>query len=221
MDSKNKDFPIDDLSESGLRFFGKMTASISHEIKNVLSIINESAGIVEDYTFLEKKGTPLDSEKISRVAQSIMRQISRADIIVKKMNRFAHSIDQSSAIVDLTEIISLVVELADRFAVNRGISIETKYPENIISVTTNPFILENLVWYCLDYAMDATGEDKTVTIVTEINENKIHIRFTQLHSLSETNNPFLEKKEKILLDVLNAEFVSDKTNSQIILTING
>ena len=32
----------------GIQFFGKMAASISHEIKNVLAIINENAGLLED-----------------------------------------------------------------------------------------------------------------------------------------------------------------------------
>jgi hypothetical protein len=36
------------VAETGLQFFGKMTASISHEIKNVLAIINENAGLLED-----------------------------------------------------------------------------------------------------------------------------------------------------------------------------
>ena len=42
---------LDEEMGTGLQFFGKMTASISHEIKNVMAIINESAGLLDDYCF--------------------------------------------------------------------------------------------------------------------------------------------------------------------------
>jgi hypothetical protein len=45
------------LGETGLQFFGKMSASISHEIKNVMAIINENAGLLEDLTVDERKKT--------------------------------------------------------------------------------------------------------------------------------------------------------------------
>ena len=34
----------------GLRFFGKVNASISHEIRNALAVINENAGLIKDLT---------------------------------------------------------------------------------------------------------------------------------------------------------------------------
>ena len=36
------------IAREGFQFFGKMSASISHEIKNALAIINENAGLLED-----------------------------------------------------------------------------------------------------------------------------------------------------------------------------
>jgi hypothetical protein len=41
-----------------------MTASISHEIKNVMAIINESAGLLEDYSLMAEKGMPIDPERL-------------------------------------------------------------------------------------------------------------------------------------------------------------
>ena len=36
------------IGETGLRFFGKINSSISHEMRNVLAIINENAGLMKD-----------------------------------------------------------------------------------------------------------------------------------------------------------------------------
>jgi len=49
---------LDVREETALRFFGNISTSISHEIKNVLAIINENAGLLEDYNLHGRKGNP-------------------------------------------------------------------------------------------------------------------------------------------------------------------
>jgi len=46
--------------DDSLRFFGKIVASISHEIKNVMAIINEKAGLIKDLTLMAEKGVESD-----------------------------------------------------------------------------------------------------------------------------------------------------------------
>ncbi|MDY6972811.1 MAG: histidine kinase dimerization/phospho-acceptor domain-containing protein [Thermodesulfobacteriota bacterium] len=155
------------VSESSLQFFGAMTASISHEINNVLAIINENAGLLEDFTLMADKGVPIDPERLKTLAGKIMTQIRRADKIIKKMNKFAHSVDGPIKRVNLGDLIELVVALSNRFASMRGITLEVKHPPNPVIITTNVFFLENLLWLCLDLAMDVTGPDKKVTLSVE------------------------------------------------------
>jgi len=81
------------LGWMGVRFFGRMSASISHEIKNVLAIINENAGLLDDFALMAEKGMPLDPRRLGKVAESLMKQVRRADAIVRNMNKFAHSVD--------------------------------------------------------------------------------------------------------------------------------
>ena len=82
----------------GLQFFGKMTASISHEIKNVMAIINESAGLLEDYGMMADKGIPIDPEKLKVVSGRVSKQIHRAEGIIRNMNSLAHSVDESTRV---------------------------------------------------------------------------------------------------------------------------
>lgn len=100
----------------GLRFFGKISASVSHEIKNIFAVINEAAGLVEDFTLMTEKGMPIEPERLKRVANSIQGQIQRGDAIVKNMNALAHSTDEDIQKVDLVEALSLTVSLATRMA---------------------------------------------------------------------------------------------------------
>ena len=66
-------------AEIGLQFFGKMTASISHEIKNVLAIINENAGLLEDLALLAGRGAAIDPQRLTNMSQAVMKQV-KADI---------------------------------------------------------------------------------------------------------------------------------------------
>ncbi len=88
-------------SEQGIEFFGRMTASISHEIKNTLAIVNENAGLLGDLALLMDKGRPLSPERLTTLAGNIRRQVQRADDIIRRLNRFAHSAHEPAASVDL------------------------------------------------------------------------------------------------------------------------
>jgi C4-dicarboxylate-specific signal transduction histidine kinase len=127
------------ISETGLQFFGKMSASISHEIKNTLAIINENAGLLEDFTIMADKGIPLDPERLKSLAEKVMAQIRRANGIVKNMNAFAHSVDEPVKRVELGELVELVTMLAGRFAVMRGVALEPTRPMSPVMITTHPF----------------------------------------------------------------------------------
>ena len=96
---------LDGIGETGLQFYGKITASVSHEIKNVLAIINENAGLLEDLTLMTDRGQPIDPARLKTMAAVVQKQIGRADGILNNMNRFAHSIDKTVAEVDLNQII--------------------------------------------------------------------------------------------------------------------
>ena len=91
---------IENTTAAGLQFFGQISASISHELKNVLGIINENAGLLEDLTFMADRGVPLDPVRLKAMAESVKKQVGRANAIIGNMNRFAHSADRSYCTVD-------------------------------------------------------------------------------------------------------------------------
>ena len=175
---------LDVVYESSLRFFGKMNASISHEINNVLAIINEKAGLLEDFAFMADKGTPIDPARLETIAGKILNQIRRADTIIKNMNKFAHSVDERIKRVDLNDLLELVVALSNRLASMRGVTLELNTSTNPLFITTNNFFLENLLWQCLDFAMDAAGQGKTVALKAKMTENDAVIRFSHLEGLN-------------------------------------
>lgn len=206
--------------ESALRFFGKMSASISHEINNTLAIINENAGLLEDFALMADKGRAIDPARLKTIAEKILIQIHRADSIIKNMNKFAHSVDERVRSVDMNDLLQLMIELSSRFASMRGVTIELKRPAEPLFITTNIFFLENLLWQFLDFAMDITGQGKTVFLNTDITENHILIRFSQLEGLKSAprNTPQVTMTEG-LLDALKGTLTTNIEAGMITLTL--
>ena len=153
------------IGECGLHCFGSISASISHELKNALAIINENAGLLEDLSFMAVKGLPLDPGRLKSLAANIGKQIQRADGIIRNMNRFAHSADETVQSVDLGETLSLTIALSSRLAAMKSVTVNFKPPAKAICVATRLFYLENLIWLCLKEIFERAGAEKEITLV--------------------------------------------------------
>ncbi len=211
----------DVIGETGLQFFGKVTASISHEIKNALAIINENAGLLEDLALMAGEGKPIKPEKLEILAEKITKQIRRADGIIKNMNTFAHSVDESVKSIDLGETVEIVALLSHRLASMRGVSLEPSRPSKPVIITTNPFFLKTLVWLCLDFAIDAAGEEKSVGLGVEESENSGRVRFTKLAGLKEVPlDTFPSERQRAVLSVLNAKVATNVSDREIVITLS-
>jgi hypothetical protein len=194
------------LRETGLQYFGLITSSVSHELKNVLAILNENAGLIQDLILMAQKGSPLNVERLGSVAGRFAAQIGRADGILKDLNRFAHTVDSNAAVeTDICEALRLSVVLTHRFSSTRGVDVDLdSLPSSVLS-TTLPFYLNHLIWLCLDYAMDAAGEPKRVVVTCHQSDTNVSIFFTELNGDMEvTGNPLFSDAGTRLTEMLNA-----------------
>ena len=206
--------------ETGLKFFGQMTASISHEIKNVLAIINENAGLLEDLALMADRGAAIEPQRLKNMSQVLMKQVSRADVIIKNMNRLAHSVDESIKTIDLNDALELLTALSNRFASMRGVTVQPKLNECPVTLRTAPFFLMNLLWFCLDLAMDAAGEEKIVELDTKKTEAGIEVIFKHLGGLSgDPVRRLPADLENDLCKLLRAELNVDVGNQEIVVRI--
>jgi light-regulated signal transduction histidine kinase (bacteriophytochrome) len=79
---------IDFKNNDDLAFFGKVNASISHELKNILAIISEAAGLLQDLTEMAAKGKKIELEMLQTCSQDIIEEIQRGFATIKQMNKF-------------------------------------------------------------------------------------------------------------------------------------
>jgi len=205
-------------AESGLRFFGSISGTISHELKNVLAIINENAGLLEDLALLAGRGTALDPERLISIATKVKNLVERGGGILKNLNQFAHSLDERA--VELNEIIELFLKLTERFAAMRGVAVKARYAPDRFQVRTAPFYLINLLWLCLDFALNAAGADNLVEITAEKTAAGAQIRFGRLEKLTELAGVAHPAQVGAgLLDLLGAELLLDAANRELVVAL--
>jgi C4-dicarboxylate-specific signal transduction histidine kinase len=185
MNSDDKNMQYDAIGEAGLRFFGKVSASIAHEMKNVLAIINENAGLLEDLTFAAQRGSAIDPERLNKACRQFTKQIHRADTIIKNMSHFAHSVDHFAAQIDLHELAGLIGNLAGRPAAMRKLTIQVEPPRSPVVFTGNPFLVENLIWLCLEFAFGATSADTTLILKSTKADAAICLKIAGIDGLEE------------------------------------
>ncbi len=152
------------LNERGLAFFGKITASVTHELNNVMSIIEQVSGLLDDLCAGAESGRPLEPEKIRGISERIGKQVERGVSIIQRMNKFAHSVDEPVKNFDLVELTENLVELSRRFAGLRKLKIEWRPPDARVMLVSKPFLLEQVIFMGIDAAMQRSRREGVIRI---------------------------------------------------------
>ena len=190
----------------------------THEIKNVIAIINESAGLLEDYSLMVRKGRPIDPDRLNAVSERITAQVRRAGDITRNLNSLAHSVDDFKVGVDVREILELSVAISSRLADMRSVRLILDLPSEFPTVITSQFHFLNLMWQILDYAMAVSGEEKTVRLTFEVQSGWVNIRFTGLSVLVD-GGQFPTEKENALLNLLGGTLQTEIETGEILLSL--
>jgi signal transduction histidine kinase len=165
------------LLPARLGFFGAITACVSHEINNVLATTNELAGLLDDMLRAADQGQPLDPERLRNLPARIARQVERGQTYVKRLNRFAHTVDQPRAAIDVNQTFAAINNLCQRFGKLRRVSIALQLPDASPQLLGNPFDLQHLVYRAIDLLLRATAEGGTIRITVEPSAAGVRVIF--------------------------------------------
>jgi signal transduction histidine kinase len=161
-----------------LAFFGKINASISHELKNILAIISEAAGLLQDLTEMATKGQKIEFEMLTTCSQDIVEEIQRGFATIKQMNTFAHSVDDPVKKVNLVDVVNLIIALGKFLSFACKVRFDP-VPEAAPTVLTCPFRLQNLIYQALVFAFESAGPDGQIRVAIHPQPNgSAHITFS-------------------------------------------
>lgn len=107
------------------RFMGRMAASVSHDLCNVLATIQQASGLLGDYLALARKES-LKSvglrpkfkyhDKFEEIIAQVQAQVDRGQDMCEHLSNLAHSPDEGQDGTDLGRAAELLVKLSGRVA---------------------------------------------------------------------------------------------------------
>jgi len=152
------------LMENSLTFFGAITASVSHELNNVISIINQTAGLLDDLLIGSREGRPIKTERLEKMAGSVKNQTDRGIDIIRRLNKFAHSTDEPVREYDPGDMIENLVSLTRRLADMKKVTLEMVPADGPVPVVGNPFQAQQAVFMAIRLALSTSLENDTIRI---------------------------------------------------------
>ena len=194
---------IEFQNNEDLVFFGKVNASISHELKNILAIISEAAGLLNDLTELATKGQNFKLEMMKTCSQDIIEEIQRGFGTIKQMNIFSHSMDDPLKRVNLIEVLGLMINLAGFLSFAGKVRFDP--PEEAAPIIlTCPWRLQNLIYQSLVFAFESVGPDGEIQVSLHPQKNgSVRITFSGLGTKSARTFPVDQTRE--IAASINAE----------------
>jgi C4-dicarboxylate-specific signal transduction histidine kinase len=158
-------------------FIAKITAGATHEIRNVLAIIKESAGLIEDMILFSDKRGSLDQDKLMRAVGHIKAQVSRGTELMANLSRLAHSTDPTHDRIDLSREVQQAAFLCQRFARQMNHIVQVKSDNQDPTVSVNPLRLQMAVFAAVECCLEQLPKSGTVTVHTSRQGDQACVEF--------------------------------------------
>jgi len=165
MSSDDSTRPADQFLYESLAFFGAVTASVTHELNNVLGTIDQIAGLLEDLAATLTQREAITPEDLDSFALRITRQTERGTTLVKRLNAFAHSGDHEVTEFNLCDTIENLTALMRRLAQMQRVELALTLPPEDIIVKTNSFLLLQTVFHIIKSMLLHTEQNTAMTIL--------------------------------------------------------
>jgi len=161
-----------------IAFFGKITAATTHEMKNILAIIKESSGLMEDLLLISQNSPSPYQEKFQNSLSVIKNQVKRGVDLTDRLNRFAHNPDKTTSTVELFELSENLVMLSQRFATLKQVSLTIRHPNQAITIMTNPVQLQMALLASIECCLKEMPPHGEITVSFEKNGEQTGVHFT-------------------------------------------
>lgn len=160
-----------------LNVFAGVSAIVTHEIRNGLAIINESAGFLEDLVEMAGPDGALPGARVKKVTSSSLAQVTRANALMTNLNTFAHSFDKPVANIRVADTLALMVALTKRRAVARNVTVEL-ITQKDFELTMSVPALESFLYIALTGLYDALQSGGVIRIELLEYKGVMVMRFT-------------------------------------------
>jgi len=159
-------------------FFGKVTAGITHEIQNVLAIIKESSGLMEDILMMNREEEFKFLDKFQDTILMLKKQVKRGVELTSALNKFAHSPDKIETQINVLDAVGRLVFLIRRLAKLKAVEIKLLKNNDPLVLTTNLVKFQMTFFLCLESILNLTKKGCVINISSEKIDSQIIIKIS-------------------------------------------
>lgn len=140
------------LQADKLTTLGELTANISHEINNPLTIAAGHSEIIKDY--LKSKDPLAKIPKLLSANDTVLQSLERVNQIIKNMKDFLHQSEEQKEYCDLGQLIDAAIEWIQPTAKKANVTIKRQFTDQSVALV-NRIKLEQVVINLIKNSIDA------------------------------------------------------------------
>ncbi len=204
-------------ADTETRFFGTITASVTHELNNVMSIISQTGGLLEDLLAGQRLGREIPLELLQRIADKVAAQTERSIEIINRLNRFAHGADEPEGVFNLTETLLNIGQLAERLVILRGAVLSLPPDDMTLEMEGHQFKIQQLVFLAFLAILPEMqkGDNVDLTLDKANDAAHISIKLDRNHACE----PLDMLQAEVIAEEIGAEIISDRKESAVSIDI--
>ena len=173
-DRKRQQLYSEAESSNKLASIGRLAAGVAHEINNPLSIINQKAGLVQD--FMEMTDDFAHKGAMDEALAGIQGSVERCKTITHRLLGFARQTDVDIEEIDVNDTMREVVEFLAKEAAYNQIKLEFNLSQDLQNIWSSRGPLQQVFLNIINNAIDAIGSGGTISLASkQINDNLIQI----------------------------------------------
>lgn len=147
-------------------FMGRLTASATHEIQNILAIIRESSGLMEDLLALGGEGFA-HAERFKKGLGVLSEQVERGMILSEQLNYCAHAPEATPAGAEVNEALRSLVGLSRRQAARVRVELVLAPGRSGLRTSLRGVEVMGLVGLALDCALPLLAQGSQLMLSVE------------------------------------------------------
>ena len=216
------------MNEKEIKFIGKITAGVTHEVNNVLASIREISGLMTDILSITDETSFPRKEKFQTSLQKIQNQVQRGIKLTCQLNKFSHLSDSSKTDVDVNEIIEHLIFLTERFARIKNIALQIQPIDKSLTIITNPLLLQMALFNCIAYLLNHMANGGEIILCPEKKGSEFIISIICKGELLDKTSIFKDSSssEELLslhsiMESLDGVYELDESNTAIIIKVPG
>jgi hypothetical protein len=145
---------------------GRLTASATHEIQNILATIRESSGLMEDLLAMSAEGFA-HAERFKKGLTVLAEQVERGMMLSEHLNFCAHAPEEAPAGADVNEALRALVGLSRRNAARFRVSLVLAPGRSGLRTSLRAVEVMAVAAVALDCALPLMGRDSLLMLSVE------------------------------------------------------